>query len=200
MPIDLHHNFRPNMMVLHVGLNSRRITQPMRRGKRREKQTWRPMSTKQLTVFLLMIAGDIEYNPGPTRSRKQPTFKFPCVECAKPVKSNQRGIQCDFCCEWCHVNCIGMASNEYRDFCDDETLTWSCRKCLFPYTDSFFETSQDLESESFPSVSDEPIPSVLNEPIPSVLNEPTASVLDEPKDAEPLYKEFTELRKKILET
>ena len=31
-------------------------------------------------------------------ARKPPTWKYPCVACSKPVRSNQKGILCDGCC------------------------------------------------------------------------------------------------------
>ena len=36
--------------------------------------------------WLILLAGDIETNPGPT--------KYPCTACSKAVRNNQRGIFC----------------------------------------------------------------------------------------------------------
>ena len=49
--------------------------------------TGRPPSL--LSSILLLIAGDIEVNPGPA--------KHPCGSCSKAVKSNQCGIFCEVC-------------------------------------------------------------------------------------------------------
>ena len=43
---------------------------------------------------LLWLAGGIELNPG--------RVKGPCVLCAKPVKSNQDGVECFNCAKWYH--------------------------------------------------------------------------------------------------
>ena len=47
------------------------------------------------TLNVLLTCGDINPNPGPQ-------WKFPCGVCHKPVKSNQKGIQCDYCDRWYH--------------------------------------------------------------------------------------------------
>ena len=57
------------------------------------------MSSK-LFFSLLLLSGDIHLNPGPV--------KYPCGICSKPVKINQRGIQCDFCDKWHHIRCMNM--------------------------------------------------------------------------------------------
>ena len=48
----------------------------------------------QFLFSLLLLGGDIQSNPGPV--------KYPCGICERPVKYNQRGIQCDFCNKWHH--------------------------------------------------------------------------------------------------
>ena len=39
--------------------------------------------------WLILLAGDVESNPGPT--------KYPCTACNKAVRNNQRGIFCSRC-------------------------------------------------------------------------------------------------------
>ena len=51
---------------------------------------------------VIIIAGDIELNPGPTR--------FPCGQCGRAVKSNNRGVCCDQCNKWYHVRCARVAN------------------------------------------------------------------------------------------
>ena len=58
-------------------------------------------------AWLLLTAEDVKANPGPgpglRRARK---FKFSCSVCSAPVKSNQRGVQCECCYYWLHARCI----------------------------------------------------------------------------------------------
>ncbi len=94
-------------------------------------------NTKQLLCLLLLAAGDIHPCPGP------PNYRFPCGDCAKPVKSNQKGIACDTCNIWFHTKCLRMPDAMYYQYADDESLPWECRKCECPFsfTESFFNMS-----------------------------------------------------------
>ncbi len=65
--------------------------------------------TINVTLLILAEAGDIEVNPGPAKRN----VKYPCGICAKAVKSNQRGIQCDNCDKWLHTRCIGLSCDDY---------------------------------------------------------------------------------------
>ena len=68
--------------------------------------------------ILLLIAGDVQVNPGPA--------KHPCASCSKPVKSNQRGIFCEVCYQWYHTKCVNMCTSEYQRLSDEG---WCCHRC-----------------------------------------------------------------------
>lgn len=94
---------------------------------------------------LLILSGDIEVNPGP--------IKFPCQNCAKPVKSNQKAIQCDFCDIWVHLKCTRLTTEEYR-ILENSDETYFCEVCIdrLPnFTDSFFKQKCD-ENQPLPHV------------------------------------------------
>ena len=69
-------------------------------------QRYRPALIPPLCYWLLLLAGDVEANPGPV--------KFPCGSCSRPVKVNQAGVQCDVCDYWLHKQCISMTDSEYE--------------------------------------------------------------------------------------
>ncbi len=48
-----------------------------------------------LRVHLLLVSGDIESNPGPTR--------YLCKLCSKPMRKNHRALCCDQCDQWVPV-------------------------------------------------------------------------------------------------
>ena len=50
--------------------------------------------SSSLIQIILLLSGQISPNPGPPR--------YPCVECGKAVRTNQKGLQCDDCLYWCH--------------------------------------------------------------------------------------------------
>ena len=54
---------------------------------------------------------------------------YPCVSCTKPVKCNQRGLQCTKCSKWVHASCDGISNREY-DNPHHEFVGWQCSKCL----------------------------------------------------------------------
>lgn len=93
-------------------------------------------SIRTFLPWLLLVAGDVEANPGPTCC---PNWKFPCGVCDKPVKSNQRGIQCEVCYSWLHVKCINMSSDDYSwlQVSDEPRCCNNCLKKALP----FFDTS-----------------------------------------------------------
>ena len=94
---------------------------------------------KYYLLIIMLIAGDIHANPGPV-------WRYPCKICAKPVKSNQRGICCDECEMWTHVKCINMSTDEYEQFTRNETLSWACQDCFFPFSESLLESFTRGES------------------------------------------------------
>ena len=90
---------------------------------------------KFLVLALLLLGGDVEPNPGPN-------FKYPCGMCAKPVKLNQRGVQCDICDSWFHTKCMFINSKTYEDL-ENLSTTWLCPLCLVAnFTHSL--TDQDI--------------------------------------------------------
>ena len=117
-----------------------------RRGKMPVNPRSQPQSSRGMIIttilLLLILSGDIETNPGPN-------YKFPCLRCVKPVRSNQKGLQCDGCNRWCHTNCERISDEVYTSLSgsDDE---WYCSSCCLPhFSDSFFDDScqADLSSE-----------------------------------------------------
>ena len=97
-----------------------------------------------ISIWLILLGGDVEVNPGPRN------WKYPCGVCAKPVKSNQRGVQCDVCTMWLHTRCIGISNEEYAELQGSDE-SWCCKKCVteaLPLhdvsdTDSIFDAPAD---------------------------------------------------------
>ena len=52
-----------------------------------------PGKNYRILEILFLLAGDVAMNSGP--------FCFPCSVCARPVRSDQCGIECDNCLQWC---------------------------------------------------------------------------------------------------
>ena len=91
---------------------------------------------------LLLLAGDIEANPGPRQPR------FPCGECGKAVTWSKRlAVACDDCNTWFHVDCLGMSDLCYNTIAQPD-VSWHCCSCGIPhFTSSLFESFQINSSE-----------------------------------------------------
>lgn len=80
--------------------------------------------------WLLLLAGDVERNPGPVR--------YPCTVCGKAVRSNQRGIFCDGCDQWTHAKCCRIDISEYERLGANPKEEWLCPECVsveLPFAD-----------------------------------------------------------------
>ena len=102
---------------------------------------------------LLFVCGDVELNPGPTdrktgnKAENNSRWKYPGVECVKPVEKSQEGILCADCGRWYYTGCAGISKNMYCSYYmkhpDDD---WSCVGCsTCNPSDSFFD---DIQEES----------------------------------------------------
>ena len=79
------------------------------------------------------MSGDVHYNPGPIR--------YPCTQFKKPVKINQKALQCDFCGHaGTHLRCTTITVKEYHSLakCDDQYFCHLCYDRLPAFSDSFF--------------------------------------------------------------
>ena len=96
----------------------------------------------RLLCKLLLLGGNVMLNPGPH-------WKFLCSKSANPVKSNQKGIMCDFCDRWYHSQCCSVST--MNDELTNSSCKWICNDCgLANYSNSLFD-SQDPVTCEIPS-------------------------------------------------
>ena len=92
-------------------------------------------STGAVVAVLLLCAGDVELNPGPTR--------YPCTVCGKNVTEKQQGIECTKCEKWSHAQCCGVPRVEYTRIGEREDEPWFCPGCLaseLPFVDASLDS------------------------------------------------------------
>ena len=89
--------------------------------------------------WLILLAGDVESNPGPT--------KYPCTLCNKAVRSNQRAIACSRCENWTHANCCGVSAAEYRKLGEQADEPWYCPSCMMSELPYFNTSVSDCHVE-----------------------------------------------------
>ena len=81
-------------------------------------------------ISLLILAGDVETNPGPT--------KFPCGVCSRPCKKNQDQVQCDTCDQWFHKKCFVINPTNWKALVGTN-ISWHCTNCALPnFSSSLF--------------------------------------------------------------
>ena len=72
-----------------------------------------------------------------------PNYRFPCVSCSRPVKSNQKGFQCNSCHKWVHFKCMDLTISQYNFLAKNEDLPFYCLECKPRprYADTLFENT-----------------------------------------------------------
>ena len=145
---------------LHV--TARSLHGPRGRRYLSARMSFYPNHDASFTLTRIAISGDVEFNPGPDtvctslgsstscqNSTRKPVWKFPCDVCAKPVRSNQKGIMCDGCDKWFHLKCITMDLRTYIDLSSSDEQ-WFCDgiACASPFnfSDSFFEPTVSADN------------------------------------------------------
>ena len=93
-----------------------------------------------LFMILLLLAGDIEQNPGPA-------VKYPCGHCTKPAKTDC--VACDTCDTWYHRKCVGMRPEIFRKL---GNASWHCLTCALPNVSIFLDSSINSSKSRFDSL------------------------------------------------
>ena len=92
-----------------------------------------------LLSCLILLCGVNLKNPGPS-------YRFPCGNCNKPCRSNQKAIFCDGCSFWFHAKCQKLSDDHYFQLgLSTDKLIPLPRSSLSPHTGS-------PSSESFASL------------------------------------------------
>ena len=72
-------------------------------------------------TMLLILAGDIETNPGP---------KNQCGACKKLVKRTDNALCCDSCDHWVHIRCENIKMKDYKKMVESNNdEDWYCSNC-----------------------------------------------------------------------
>ena len=98
---------------------------------------------KTLFTTFLILAGDIQLNPGPGNRSV-----YPCGVCEDPVTWKCRGIACDNCSVWYHGSCMELCTNDFT-FLDKSNIQWLCHKCDSVNCDTFTFRSFSLICSNF---------------------------------------------------
>ena len=100
-------------------------------------------------TLLLLIAGDVNPNPGPVND-----LKYPCKSCNKAARWGQECIECEQCGSWFHAYCIGLSSNIFKALAKHPSYSWICCNCGLPNFSSSLLESKVKTKNSFDSLLD----------------------------------------------
>ena len=81
-------------------------------------------SNKLLTITVLLLAGDIETNPGPEVVQNT----FPCGLCEVDANWSNSGIACESCDVWYHRSCADLNMSSFDRLASSSRI-WICAKC-----------------------------------------------------------------------
>ena len=91
-------------------------------------------------TYNLVLAGDIELNPGPGSLSKPKSPK--CNVCERAVGSNRKRVKCDVCQNFTHVSCLNYDKQQQKKFTVKSVPYITCNECLLS-TLPFFK-SRDI--------------------------------------------------------
>ena len=81
-------------------------------------------SNKLLTITVLLLARDIETNPGPEVVQNT----FPCKLCEVDANWSEGGIACESCDVWYHRSCADLNMSSFNRLASSSQI-WICAKC-----------------------------------------------------------------------
>ena len=97
-------------------------------------------------LFLILLSGQVELNPGPPMSGSLNLSSiFPWGYCEDPVTWEQRGICCDSCDMWFHKDCVDMGSFTFLAY-STTNVSWICCRCNHPNFDRNLFHSFEIET------------------------------------------------------
>ena len=90
-------------------------------GNRRGSEGLRSFSPSQGTnlMILIILAGDIEMNPGP---------RFQCRTCKKYCKAAEKAVKCEDCEKRFHASCVNLGPVELQKI-ESDNDSWYCSNC-----------------------------------------------------------------------
>jgi len=95
-----------------------------------------------IKYLLFWISYMHAYDMRVMKNRRPPSWRFPCLACGKPVKSNKKGVYCDSCEQWSHSHFSDISDIQYRHLSElGSSMPWYCSGCSLknlPFADSSF--------------------------------------------------------------
>ncbi|KAL8612698.1 hypothetical protein ACOMHN_025349 [Nucella lapillus] len=116
--------------------------------------------TRSLCILTLLLAGDVETNPGPNAP---PTC--PCGFCELAVSNlpTTEAVCCDECSIWYHRSCLKMCSKDYSVL-QRSNVQWLCCRCESMNVSSFTFYDLEVTQNFYEPIADESLTSEILSP------------------------------------
>ena len=77
-------------------------------------------------------------------------WKYPYFVCSRPVKTNQKGLECTSCIKWVHFKCTDLTEDQYTQLEENINVPFYCLECNPQplYSDSIPENSSSTNLEN----------------------------------------------------
>lgn len=99
---------------------------------RHRRSKYLPTPKHHMGFFIILIlAGDININPGPINNSSTPVNGYICQSCNEGGRYRWK-VQCSDCKNYEHTTCINMPVKTYREI--QRGKTWYCEFCTAPCT------------------------------------------------------------------
>ena len=105
-------------------------------------------SNKLLIVTQLLLAGDVEVNPGPGGS------SFPCGLCEIDANWSNGGIACEHCDVWYHRDCAHLNLTSFNRLASPSRICYKCSSKNFSHFPFHYSQLYLTVSNSFDPLSD----------------------------------------------
>ena len=124
----------------------------------------------------LLLSGDVESNPGPPdgspdnisshsietsslnsesvsksdsdlNENPQLSTAYLCGTCKEPVTWEEKGLMCEECETWCHIDCQNVSDTSYERL-GNSSVVWTCLVCDAPNFSYTLFDLHDIESRN----------------------------------------------------
>ena len=121
-----------------------------------------------MITLLLLLAGDVETNPGPDSTLSS---SFPCGLCEVDANWSNGGIACENCDRWYHRSCADLSLSSFGRLANT-SLVWICKQCNssnfadqpFHYSQLYLTVSNSFDLLSTTKTSTQPFSPNITSP------------------------------------
>ena len=114
------------------------------------------------------------------------------------MQNNQKGLLCDLCGLWCHINCANVSGKEYDHYYELAEFNWLCPLCLFDQLPNTEVINDDDDDDDFSASADMSFSPDLPSPM-DIIGSPVDGVQIVHHNVRGLLSKFSEVSQWLFE-